>query len=258
VSVPNVHATRSESLLSGQKAWAAGIDILHLAPGCVPFFSYLLLFAPLSEAFGFPRQMAFVWMDAFVLIPFLLASLFCLGRAKNGRWTLDGIVLNRRRLPGSRLVTLLLVLSGYSALVMVVLSWTHTALLQHVFYWLPDSILQLEKPDVNGYRFSVVLATRLASLLFVGVVGPIAEELYFRGFLLPRLSWMGPASSEWQAFLFAGYHFLSPWDFVWRVFVLIPTIYAVQRNQSISIGIWGHCVGNTAGELLALIALFSN
>ena len=37
--------------------------------------------------------------------------------------------------------------------------------------------------------------------------------------------------------------------------MLIPTVYAVQRKQSISIGIWGHCLGYTIGELLALAAV---
>jgi membrane protease YdiL (CAAX protease family) len=256
VSGRNVASKPFELLIADQTHGALMSVLLHLIPGFVAFLSYLYLFAPLSAALGFPRQMAFVWMDVFVLIPLLLGSLFYFGHAKSGRWTIDGIVLNRKHLVGRRLVTILLALFVYSAVAMAALSWTHSALVQHVFYWLPDSILQLEKTDLVGYRFPVALATRLASLVFVGVVGPIAEELYFRGFLLPRLSWMGAAASVWQAILFAGYHFLSPWDFVWRVFVLVPAIYAVQRTQSVSLSIWGHCVGNTAGELLALVALF--
>lgn len=242
--------------IGGQEHGAAVSVALHLLPGFAALVSYLFVFAPLSAALGIPRQMGFVWMDMFVLIPLLLGSLFLLGHAKNGRWTLDGIVLNRRRLSGSRLAAILLILFVYSAMAMAALSWTHTLLLQRLFYWLPDSILQLEKSDLAGYPLSVALATRLASLVFVGVIGPIAEELYFRGFLLPRLSWMGAAASVWQAVFFAGYHFLSPWDFVWRVFVLIPAIYAVQRTQSVSLTIWGHCLGNTVGELMALAALF--
>lgn len=74
--------------------------MLHLVPGFVAFLSYLYLFARLSAALGFPRQMAFVWMDVFVLIPLLLGSLFYFGHAKSGRWTIDGIVLNRKHLVG--------------------------------------------------------------------------------------------------------------------------------------------------------------
>ncbi len=36
-----------------------------------------------------------------------------------------------------------------------------------------------------------MLATRLASLVIVGIIVPVAEEWYFRGYLLPRVEWMG-------------------------------------------------------------------
>jgi membrane protease YdiL (CAAX protease family) len=228
---------------------------LHLAPGLLALVTYLTVFAPLSAAMGFPRQMGFVLMDVFVLIPALLIPLFYLGHLKNRRWTLDEVVLNRRRLSAKRLIAILAALAVWGGIVMALLSWTHDALVHHVFYWLPDSLLALEKTDTTKYPLNVLIATRLASLVFVGVIGPLAEELYFRGFLLPRVSRMGAFAAVWQGVLFAGYHFLSPWDFVWRVCVLVPAIYAVQRNQSISITIWGHCVGNTIGEIVALIGL---
>lgn len=229
--------------------------VLHLAPGGVALFAYLFLCAPLSVALGLPGKMGFVLMDVLVLIPVLLGLLLYFGRRRNGRWTLDGIVLNRRRLAARELSVVLLALFGWGAIVMLCLSWTEPLLRARLFYWVPVSLLNAEKLDVTGYSPALLIGTRVASIALVGVAGPIAEELYFRGFLLPRVSWMGAWAPAWQAVLFTGYHFLSPWAFVWRVIVLIPAIYAVQRKQSLSIGVWGHCLGNTVGEFLALAAV---
>jgi len=59
------------------------------------------------------------------------------------------------------------------------------------------------------------------------------------------------------ATLFALAHFHSPWGFPSRMLLLPVLIYAVQRTRSISVGIWAHCIGNTAGELLALTELLT-
>ena len=216
--------------------------LLHLGPGIVALLGYLFVTAPLSTAFGLPTRMAFILMDVLVLIPVLLGLLLYVGHSKNGRWTLDGIVLNRHKLPAKKLAAILFALFCWGALVMAFLYWTDAMLLKRVFYWVPDSLLNLEKVDLTAYPPILLIGTRLASAAIVALIGPIAEELYFRGFLLPRVSWMGPWAAIWQAFLFAGYHFWSPWSFIWRVILLIPAIYAVQRTRSISVMIWGHCL----------------
>lgn len=51
-----------------------------------------------------------------------------------------------------------------------------------------------------------------------GFIGPFIEELYFRGFLLPRMAWMKKWALLVEAFLFALYHIWSPWQLVTRFF----------------------------------------
>jgi len=229
--------------------------VLHLLPGFVALLAYLFLCLPISAALGFPKKMGFVLMDAFVLIPLLLGSLLYAGHKKSGRWTFDGAVLYRRRLPGKQITLVLLALTVWGAIVMALTSWTDAFLLKPVFYWVPGSLLDIDAMDTAAYPLGVLIGTRVAGVAFVGLLGPIAEEFYFRGYLLPRISWMGSWAAVWQAVLFSAYHLWSLWSFIWRVFILIPAIYLVQRKRSMSIGIWGHCIGNTAGELLALAAL---
>ena len=227
--------------------------LLHLTPGAIAVLTYLYIFVPLTEVLALPRQFAFVLMDVVVLLPLLLLFLFHLGRRRNGNLTLDGIVANRRSLPARQLAPLVAGLFIWAVLVIALLSWMDDLLLERVFYWVP--IASLPETDVGGYPPAILVGTYLTSVVIVGVAVPIVEELYFRGFLLPRVDWMGRWAPVWHTVLFTCYHFWSPWRFVTRVVFSLPVVYAVWRTQSISVGIWWHCLGNVVAELLAFAAV---
>jgi membrane protease YdiL (CAAX protease family) len=81
----------------------------------------------------------------------------------------------------------------------------------------------------------------------------VVEELYFRGFLLPRLSRFGLWAPVINGVLFTLYHFFSPWAFVERVIMVIPMAWLVQRKRNIYITIIAHLLLNTLGILPVLI-----
>jgi membrane protease YdiL (CAAX protease family) len=79
------------------------------------------------------------------------------------------------------------------------------------------------------------------------------EELYFRGFLLPRMpeklkGWSPLANS----FLFAIYHTWSPWMIVTRTIALLPLIYVVQRKRNIYVGMIAHCLANLIDVIMMI------
>lgn len=106
--------------------------------------------------------------------------------------------------------------------------------------------------DTAGHPPVVRIATRVGSLFIVGLIVPVAEELYFRGYLLPRVEWMGTWAVPWTAVLFTLQHFHSPWQSATRILLLLPMIFIVQRTRSVSVGIAVHVIANTIGELLML------
>jgi membrane protease YdiL (CAAX protease family) len=86
-------------------------------------------------------------------------------------------------------------------------------------------------------------------------MAPIVEELYFRGFLLPRMTWMGKAAPVVNTLLFALYHFWTPWQVITRVLALVPTVYIVNTKRNIYIGIMVHCLMNIVGDALGVLLL---
>ena len=106
-------------------------------------------------------------------------------------------------------------------------------------------------PDrIGDYTREAWLLTLVAYFLLNGFVGPIVEELYFRGYLLPRMAWMGRWAPLVNVSLFSLYHFWSPWQLPARILALAPTVYAVRWKENIYLGMVVHCTGNVLGILL--------
>ena len=79
--------------------------------------------------------------------------------------------------------------------------------------------------------------------IFGAVVGPTVEELYFRGFLLPRMGYAWKWAPLLHSFLFGLYHVWTPWMFLTRTVGMLPLIYAVQR-RNLNLGIVTHILIN--------------
>jgi membrane protease YdiL (CAAX protease family) len=88
-------------------------------------------------------------------------------------------------------------------------------------------------------NFTLVLA-----VLSSGFVAPVVEEMYFRGFLLPRMEHWGWAAPIVNALLFAVYHFYFPGNVlpIFVVFVPISVVVMVRKNWRI--GLIVHSMAN--------------
>ena len=117
--------------------------------------------------------------------------------------------------------------------------------------WLPDWFVRPIDPDrVGEYSREAWLVTLAGYLVLNGFVGPIVEELYFRGYLLPRMEWMGRWAPLVNVSLFSLYHFWSPWQVLGRILGLGPTVYAVRWKENVYLGMVVHCSLNTLGIIL--------
>lgn len=72
--------------------------------------------------------------------------------------------------------------------------------------------------DLSVYSKNLPFINWLGIFLVTGFVSPTMEDLYFRGFLLPRMAWMKKWPPLVEALLLALYHFCSAWQLVTRFF----------------------------------------
>ena len=154
---------------------------LHVLPGALTTAAFLA-FKPLLDTSGYPPLLAFLLAVTLVDLPVLLGVMLVAGKKRNGRYSLEGVVLYRDKV-----------------------SW------------------------------------------------PWVEELYFRGYLLPRLSRYGKWTPLLGGLFFGLYH-------VWQLFsfptlFLLGTALAVvvwwKRDIRISIGL--HVFANALMRLMFLM-----
>jgi hypothetical protein len=110
---------------------------------------------------------------------------------------------------------------------------------------------------LSGYQGVYLLFVMF--IIINGILGPFVEELYFRGYLLPR---MEGYAKKWapalNVVLFSLYHYFSPWENPIRIIALLPLGYLVWKKRNIRFSIWVHILLNTGGGILLLTQILAS
>jgi membrane protease YdiL (CAAX protease family) len=221
---------------------------LFLVPGALTTLAFVLI-APFVEGAGFPPIAALLIAILVVLIPIEVGVILRAGRGNPQ--PIRSVVPYRQPMPFRDWLWLVPVLV-VAAFVGFGLSMAfEPAVIDALFGWLPDWFVRPIDPDLVGdYSREAWLVTLAAYSVLNGFVGPIVEELYFRGYLLPRMEWMGRWAPLVNVSLFSLYHFWSPWQIVGRILGFGPTVYAVRWKENVYLGMVVHCTLNTLGIIL--------
>jgi uncharacterized protein len=224
--------------------------LLHLLPGAAALAAYVGL-VPLARELGLPSVAVLATVGLLVIAPVQLGLL----RAHRRRRPDEPAVMLRARLPLPRLLGwagLEVALAGIAFLATAPLK---RLLQESVFAWWPDAWAVRDGTE-TGYSDTALIVT--AALLLVGtvVVAPVVEELYFRGYLLPRMPqqlgrWTAPA----HVALFAAYHLSTPWLVPTRIIAVLPLAYLALRTRDVRVGILAHVLVNTVDLIVLLVYL---
>jgi membrane protease YdiL (CAAX protease family) len=227
---------------------------LHLFPGLLITAAYYSLANSLTQR-NIPAYVALMLTILLCLIPVLLGIMWLsrhqsrfkhlLAPEKSYRYS--GTLLEHTLLPFAL------------CLLFMALAWITsplTSLLKtHLASWVPahagnESLLE-------GMRSCPLYMRRIAiwmGILFSGIAAPVVEEIYFRGFLLPRMDYLGIKAPLINALLFAIYHFFAPWNVPVIFLGFIPIAYTVWVRKNVRIGIIAHVLINLWGVVQVVTA----
>jgi len=158
----------------------------------------------------------------------------------------------RARLPWWEYAAWLVALTAIAFAALFTLGPVGGKLQAALFGWLPPWLRGDAVPGAPSPTHAMLRATLVANLVVDGVANPVVEELYFRGYLLPRLGVLGRAAPLANAALFALGHLWQPWNAPLIFAIVAVEAYAVRWRRSVLISILAHCTGNTIGAILAL------
>jgi membrane protease YdiL (CAAX protease family) len=225
--------------------------VLHLFPSLGVLIGSLIA-APLVVQAGFPVELAILLSSLLVGVSFRLGYLFYQGKKHNGTFSLRGIVLYWGHMPWWQYLLICLPLLLYALSVDVLLQPVSRALITHVFWWLPMALL----PSTAALKLTAAtLITGLVLLFTDGLIAPFVEELYYRGYLLPRLSRLGWFAPVLNSLLFTLGHFWQPYNYPLIFLLVLPEVCLVYWKRNIKISILVHCTANTFAAVLSLVLL---
>ena len=230
--------------------------LLHLLPGVV-FLAFWLLVAPLIQRWGLPVAIVGSLAILFGQLPLVLGILLYQSRKQPRRFSLRDVIAYRQPVP----------LWQYLIFVPLLCIWYFqastiwTSLQNDLFTSLPWLPRWLENPlpfTAQGPYSPLVMTTTLVmALISSGIIAPIIEEVYFRGFLLPRIDRLRVWAVLLNVILFAFHHLWTPLVNPGRILAWFPIIFIVWRKQNIYIGLYVHLITNLIGNGLFVLLTMS-
>lgn len=220
---------------------------LHVLPG-VFIVTLFVASARLVISAGYPPMLA-LSIGSFCGVAFQVWHLYHEGKKSDGKWSLKGIVLNQEWMP----IWLYLVLVPVLVIFAFLIDWVTTPLklaLLSAMPWLPEWFAIRDTSQLLGYSKSVLLVAFGVQLMVNGILAPIVEESYFRGYLMPRLSRFGRWTPVIETALFTIYHFWQPYYWITQFLAFLPIVSGVWWKRNIKLSIVTHMAMNIVGGLL--------
>jgi len=226
---------------------------LFLVPGAITATAYYLLITPVINM-GYPNMIALVIACIFVLIPLLFGIIYFSYKRENKAFSLSKVITYKKPIAIKHYLWLVPVLLIWSAAIFTLLKPLDELIKSEFFGWIPEKYILAG--DFSLLNQNQLLVSFILVFLFIGIIAPIAEEIYFRGFLYPKMEWMRMTAPVVHALLFSIYHFWSPWQVITRFIAIFPLCYVVYRTKNIKIGIIVHCLLNIFGDALIILLLY--
>lgn len=228
---------------------------MHLLPGVAIVLFYVLA-VPVVRGHGFHAEFALLLSFAIVGIPLPLAYLYFVGKKQNASWSLSTVVLYRKKIPPRQyklIVAFLVLFAIYLAVVSSLTGGIPSFLKDVALADLPRWFLNpYSLREVNPAN-SAILVTLVMRLAIDGIAHPIVEELYFRGYLMPRLSRYGAWCPVISALFFALFHLWQPQNMPVIFITVLPWMFLIWWQRNVYLSMLIHCLGNSITASIALV-----
>jgi membrane protease YdiL (CAAX protease family) len=220
---------------------------LHLVPGLI-FAGFFFVLSQMFIRCGLTGYLALLTTIPLCLAPVEIGVMLLWSARVTGRRSLSEAIGYRR--PGTvvEYIVLPLLLFICWGVLSIAVNPISLYLETHLSVWLPPWATQ--ESLINGLVSSPPIQRSITlglAVLLSGFVAPVVEELYFRGFLLPRMEHWGWAAPVLNSLLFAIYHFYFPGNVPGIFVAFVPISYVVMVKKNWRIGVIVHSLFNLWG-----------
>ncbi|MFX0173675.1 MAG: lysostaphin resistance A-like protein [Candidatus Hodarchaeota archaeon] len=240
--------------------------VLHLLPGMLLFIGMILFSQPeITSFFGVDPKLGpvFGYLAASTLLLVEVLWLVREKRKSEGRELQEGIIRYTESSPIWQYIVVIPILVAFMLIMYLgVAPLVQPFIIDTFFSWYPQEYnfqLILHDPSVlsNLKTYAGAQLLAIINFIFPATTLTIVEELYFRGYLLPRMEeHVKGYAPLLNTILFSVSHFFSPWENPIRILATLPIIYLVWYKRDIRFLLITHLLANAVGGVYILLVAF--
>lgn len=223
----------------------------------------MVAYALVGQLFGemIPTILIFFILTMLLLFPFQLFVILNTSKKQFDRYSLKSAFSNHQKLSWWKVIAYASVLFGFAGIMTV----TIAPLEDMVFAPIVDQLLLIIPPYfdwtnidyLQNYSTNVLFITCFFYFILNVFIGPIVEELFFRGYLTAKMSRFGNYTPFIVTVLFSFYHFWLPFNNIFRIIAFYPAYYIAWKKKNIYIAIVFHCLCNLISTIFFIVAVLT-
>ena len=228
----------------------------------IPSFILILVYmiaGVLNQAI--PSILLFYICALLIIFPFEIGVVLNASKKEFGRYSLKSAFTNYTKMSWWRIFVYGVFLFAFAGIMSITVASIESKLLAPISDKFSQSIPAFFDWNNFGYLKQypkdILLLTCFSYFILNVIVGPIVEELFFRGYLTSKISRYGNFAPLIITILFSLYHFWLPFGNLFRISAFFTAALIAWKKKNIYISIVFHCLCNLLSSVSFIISVFS-
>lgn len=209
---------------------------------------------------GIPSLCLFLIVFLFTLLPFELGLVLFANRRQYGKFGLKIAFTNYEKQKWWKTLLWGVALFAFAGIVSFTLGEVENKLTSGLSSWLFSKLGEYFNWNnlelIKQYPKGILIFTGILYVITNALVYPVAEEIYFRGYLTNSLQKQGLFVPVVVSVLFSLYHFWLPFNNVFRITVFVVAYAIAYKKRDIGIAIVFHCLCNLFSSISFIVSVF--
>lgn len=213
-----------------------------------PTFVLSVMYFVLAHFIKIPNLLLFCIIATFTMVPIELGIILNASKKETGKYSFASAFTGHEKMPLWKSFVIAFVFFGIAGLLSVTVAplenYLFSGLRNGLLSHLPTGFDWTNYEYLKAFSKPVLIATCIYYFVFNVFVGPITEELFFRGHLTSHYNKQTAFTPILIAILFSLYHFWLPFNNFFRILVFAPVAYVAYKKKNIYISMLFHCMCN--------------
>ena len=221
-----------------------GLCLRIFIPTAALSLSYLLL----GHFCNIPQILLFCILGTFILVPIELWTILSASKKENGEYSLKSAFTRHEKVAIWKIFIIAFIFFCIAGLILAFVSPIENRIFEKmrasVLNKLPLGFDWTNYDYLKTFSKPILIFTCIYFGVFDVLIGPITEELFFRGYLTSHYKKQSSFTPILITVLFSLYHFWLPFNNIFRILIFTPVAFVAYKKKNFYITICFHCLCN--------------